>query len=126
MAAAVQITMVGGGLHVSLHDVAKQGVINVGEFPLASTALSRDWRLGVHRASDEIERWMTGQRGIAASRIAYLRGSAIHVVDSDGASEITVPTEENGVSPAWNPTGTMLTYATIGTASTRARRETPR
>lgn len=116
-AALVQITMVGAGLHVALHDVAKQRVINVGEFPLNASGLSRDWRLGVHRASDEIERWMTGQRGIAATRLAYLRGSAIRIVDSDGASEITVPTDENGVSPAWNPSGTMLTYATIGSAS---------
>jgi TolB protein len=115
--AVVQISVVGGGLHVALHDVAKRGIANVGEFSLAASGLSRDWRLGVHRVSDEIERWMTGQRGIAATRVAYMRGNAIRVVDSDGASEITVPTEENGASPAWNPAGTMLTYATFGTAS---------
>ena len=117
VAAVVQVTTVGTGLHVSLHDVAKQNVANVAEFPLTAPALSRGWRLGVHRASDEIERWMTGQRGIAASRIAYLRGSAIHIVDSDGASDFAVPSEENAVSPAWNPSGSMLTYATIGPAS---------
>ncbi|HXT15486.1 MAG TPA: hypothetical protein VN706_07630 [Gemmatimonadaceae bacterium] len=115
--AVVQITMVGGGLHVSLHDVSKGAVVNVGEFPLVSSGLSRDWRMGVHRASDEIERWMAGQPGIAATRIAYMRGSAIRIVDSDGASEITVPTEENGASPAWNPQANMLAYATYGASS---------
>jgi TolB protein len=115
--AVVQITTVGSGLHVAMHDVSKAAVINVGEFPLASTGLGRDWRLGVHRASDEVERWVTGQRGISASRIAYMRGQQIHLVDSDGADEITVPTEENGVSPAWSPNGASLAYSTFGASS---------
>jgi TolB protein len=116
-AAVVQITMVATGLHVALHDVAHTKVINAGEFALPSNALSRDWRLGVHRVSDEIERWITGQRGIAATRIAYMRGQAIRIVDSDGASEITVPTEPDGASPAWNATGSMIAYTTYGATS---------
>jgi TolB protein len=91
--------------------------MNAGDFDLPGPGLGRDWRLGVHRASDEIERWMTGQRGIAATRIAYMRGRNIRVVDSDGADEITVPTDSNGTSPAWNPAGTMLAYSTYGDAS---------
>src|SRR5262249_11003648 len=67
--------------------------------------------------SDEIERWMRGQPGIAATRIAYLRGSSIRVVDSDGAEEITVPTDSNGASPAWNPSGTAIAYSTYGDGS---------
>jgi TolB protein len=73
--------------------------------------------VGVHRASDEIERWMTGQRGISATRIAYMRGKSIRIIDSDGAEEITVPTDSNGISPAWNPSGTMLAYSTYGADS---------
>src|SRR5262249_31738699 len=84
-AAVVQMTMAGTGIHVALHDVGHAQVMNVGDFELGGSALGRDWRLGVHRASDEIERWMTGQRGIAATRIAYMRGRNIRVVDSDGA-----------------------------------------
>jgi TolB protein len=110
----VQVTPVATGLHVSLHDVAKAAVINVDEFALRGNGLGRDWRLGVHRASDEIERWVTGAKGIAATRIAYMRGASIRITDSDGADEITVPTEELGISPAWNPSGTMLTYSTHG------------
>lgn len=116
--AVVQITPVGAGLHVVLHDVARAQVVNVVDVPLAAAALGRDWRLGVHRTSDEIERWITGQRGIAATRIAYMRGPSIRIVDSDGADEITVPTEENGASPAWNPSGTMLVYSTFGVSKT--------
>lgn len=120
-AAVVQITPVTSGLHVSLHDVAKGQAVNVSEFAMPSSALSRDWRMAVHRASDEIQRWSTGQRGIAATRIAYVRGTgdaaAMRIVDSDGASEITVPTDQCGLSPAWNPSATMLAYSTCGANS---------
>jgi TolB protein len=122
-AAVVQMTTMPTGIHVALHDVAKGQVVNVGDFVLPSAGFTRDWRLAVHRVSDEIERWMTSQRGIAATRIAYIRGSgksaAIRIVDSDGSGEITVPTDENGISPAWHPSGTMLAYSTYGDVASR-------
>lgn len=117
VSAVVQITPVATGLHVVLHDVGKSQVSNVAEMTLPASGLSRDWRMAVHRVSDEVERWVTGQRGISATRIAYMRGGAIRIVDSDGASEVTVPTDECGVSPAWNATGTTLAYATCGASS---------
>jgi len=115
--AAVQITSVGSGLHVVLHDVGRSKIANVGDFALPAAGLGRDWRQGVHRVSDEIERWMTGQRGIAATRVAFMRGQAIRIIDSDGAGEITVPTEPDGGSPAWSPDGRTLAYATHGVSS---------
>ncbi len=115
--AVVQITSGGTGLHVVLHDVGHSKIQNAGDFSLPAAGLGRDWRLGVHRVSDEIERWMTGQRGIAATRVAFMRGQAIRIVDSDGAAEITVPTEPDGGSPAWSPNGSTLTYTTFGVSS---------
>jgi TolB protein len=115
--AVVQMTSVPTGLHVALHNVARGQVVNVGDFALPNSGLSREWRLAVHRVSDEIERWMTGQPGIAATRVAYMRGGSIRIIDSDGASEITVPTEPEGGSPAWHPSGSMITYTTHGTSS---------
>ena len=114
--AVAQVTTVPTGLHVALHDVARGAVINVDEIALPANALGREWRLAVHRASDQIERWVTGQPGIAATRIAYIRGNSIRIVDSDGFGEITVPTEENGYSPAWHPSGNLLVYSTFGVA----------
>jgi len=116
-AAIVQITPVATGLHVVLHDAARGQVVNVNEFAIPSGGLGRDWRLAVHGVSDEIERWITGQRGIAATRIAYVRGQSMRIVDSDGADEITVPTDQCGVSPAWNRTGTTVVYSTCGAGS---------
>lgn len=122
-AAVIEMTSTPTGIHVALHDVAKGQVVNVGDFALPAAGFSRDWRMAVHRASDEIARWMTGQRGIAATRIAYIRGTgkaaAIRIIDSDGAGEITVPTDENGISPAWHPSGTMLAYNTYGDVGSR-------
>jgi TolB protein len=115
--AVVQITTVPTGLHVVLHDVAKAGVTNVTEMALPATALNRDWRMAVHRTSDEVERWVTGKPGIAATRISYMRGPSIRIVDSDGAFEITVPTEEFGSSPGWSPDGNSLVYSTFGAGS---------
>lgn len=115
--AVVQITSGGNGLHVVLHDVGHSKIANTGDFTLSPAGLSREWRQGVHRVSDEIERWMTGQRGIAATRVAFMRGQAIRIIDSDGAAEITVPTEADGGSPAWSPNGSSLAYATHGVSS---------
>jgi len=120
--AVAQVTAVPTGLHVALHDVARAAVINVDEIALPSNALGREWRLAVHRASDQIERWVTGQPGIAATRIAYIRGNSIRIIDSDGFGEITVPTEENGYSPSWHPSGNMLVYSTFGIAGLGASR----
>ncbi|HEY4216941.1 MAG TPA: hypothetical protein VGM67_07380 [Gemmatimonadaceae bacterium] len=117
--AVVQITAVPTGLHVALHNVTQGQVVNVTEVALPSAALGRDWRMSVHRVSDEIERWVTGQSGIAATRVAYLRGQSIRVVDSDGANEITVPTDQNGFSPAWSPDGSMIAYSTFGNVPSR-------
>lgn len=117
--AVVQITSIPAGLHVALHDVGSARVVNVREFTLPAAALSRDWRLAVHSISDEIERWVTGQRGVAATRVAYLRGQSIRIIDSDGAAEITVPTDENGISPAWSPDGGTLVYSTFGSVGSR-------
>lgn len=112
--AVVQATNTGRGLHVALHDVSRAEVINVNEFPLPQDTLSRAWRMAVHRVSDEVERWITGVRGIAATRIAYVRNHAIHIMDSDGADDITIPMVGAGLSPAWSPDGQSIAYATFG------------
>lgn len=112
--AVVQATNTIRGLHVALHDVDSARVIDVNEFPLPEDTMSRGWRMAVHRVSDQVEQWITGVEGIAATRIAYVRGHAIHVMDSDGAEDITIPMVGEGLSPAWSPDGTTLAYATFG------------
>jgi TolB protein len=116
-AAIVQATVGDGSLHVALHDVAKGSVVNVQDFPLAGRANTRDWRMSVHGTADEVERWITGQKGIAQTRIAFAAGQHIRIVDSDGADDEATPVTGNAMSPSWNATATQLVYATFGTSS---------
>ena len=116
-AAVIQLTRVPAGLHVALHEIGRSAVAHVDEFPLAGPPLSREWRLNLHALSDELQRWITGERGIAATRIAYNRPGGIHLIDADGMGDVLVPTPPNVTGASWNPSGTMLTYATYAEGS---------
>ena len=82
-------------------------------------SLERDRRLGIHVVSDEIERWITGTRGISATRIAFVDGKQLKIVDSDGANERTIPTVGAALSPAWHPSGRYLVYSDADDRGTR-------
>lgn len=86
---------------------------------LARDSVARERRLGIHVISDEIERWITGTRGIAATRIAYIEGTKLKIVDSDGANERTLPTAGAALSPAWSPSGKSIVYADADDRGTR-------
>ena len=117
VAFAVQVTSTATGAHVALYDVAKEQISRVEDFSVPRNTLSREWRLAIHRVADEIELWITGQRGIAASRIAYVRNGTIRLIDSDGAGETSLAVEENSLSPAWSRSGNTIAYATYGNDS---------
>jgi TolB protein len=116
-AAVVQATVGDASLHVALHDVARGTVMNVQDFPLAGRANTKEWRMAVHGVSDEIERWITGLKGIAQSRIAFVTAQRIRIVDSDGADDEVTSVTGNAMSPSWNFAGNQVAYATFGTAS---------
>lgn len=97
-----------GWLRVLLHDVTAKKVLSQGDFPLPTTLNTDGWRLGVHAISDQIEEWVTGQKGVAATRIAFTRDDRIWVVDSDGANARAVT--PRGMSPGWHPSGRYLVY----------------
>jgi TolB protein len=115
--ALVQATPTASGLHVAVHDVALQKVAGVRDFVLSGAPNSREWRMSVHMASDELESWITGVRGIAATRVAYVqgvRGSKLFIVDSDGAFPTPVGDDAGVLSPAWHPKGTHIAYSLVG------------
>lgn len=112
-AAVVQATVTAAGaLHVAVHDVARQQVLAVRDFSLLGAPQSASWRLAVHAASDEVEQWLTGVRGIAATRLLFVRDSRVWVVDSDGENARAV-TDRGALSPAWHPSGNGLVYGTL-------------
>ena len=82
-------------------------------------SVTRERRMGIHGVSDELERWITGTRGMAASKIAFIEGTKLKIVDSDGANEHTIPTVGAALSPAWHPSGRYLVYVDADDGGTR-------
>jgi TolB protein len=111
----VEMTATQTRLSLRVHDVNKRRLITSADFTLPVTGLSRDWRMAVHNVSDSAVAIITeGPRGISATRIAYVRGQTLRIVDSDGANDVQVPADSNATSPAWDPSGNRLAYATYG------------
>ncbi|MFW6089284.1 MAG: hypothetical protein ACODAB_05990 [Gemmatimonadota bacterium] len=102
-------------LRVSLHDVVFGERKEVESFPLPA-ASDRGFRMAVHRVSDQVVEWATGDPGIAATRIVFRRKAAegasdIYAIDYDGENLTRLTSESTIVySPALSPDGTHLLY----------------
>ena len=118
-AAIVQSTITATGLHVAVHDVANQSVLQVEDFPLTGAPNSPSWRAGVHAASDRIERWITGTQGIASTKVLFVRSGRVYAIDSDGANETPVTEAGPVLSPAWHPSGRHIAYSIMGQRGTQ-------
>lgn len=73
------------------------------------------WREAVHRLSDDIVRQLTGEPGIASTKIAYVSNvtgiKEIYVMDYDGANRSRVTRSETmALYPDWFPGGERLIY----------------
>ena len=86
---------------------------------LARDSVARERRLAIHGVSDEVERWITGTRGIASTKIVFVEGKVMKVVDSDGANERVLPTVGAALSPAWHPSGKSIVYVDADDRGTR-------
>lgn len=103
-------------LLLELHDVVYGEVKERGRFRLPDP-VDPDFRMAVHRASDQVVEWATGEPGMAATRIAFNMRNAdgdkeIHVIDSDGENLRRLT--NNGalsLSPAWSRAGDKLAYS---------------
>lgn len=99
-------------LRITVHDVARARVLGVQYATLAGTTMDHAWRMSVHRASDEIERTITGVRGVAATQVLFVRDQRIWAVDADGAFQRAL-TERTSLSPAWHPAGDAFVYGAL-------------
>jgi TolB protein len=115
-AALVQVTLITPSLaRVAVHDVTAKKVAQSRDFPVAADVGSEGWRMDLHGISEEIERWITGVRGIARTRILYVKGGRVYVVDSDGYGERTITSSGTAMAPTWHPDGHHIAYSQLGT-----------
>lgn len=118
-AAILQLVLATDGtLTVTLHDVAAAQPQQTQRFPLQGPRFSPGWRLAVHAVADQVEEWVTGTRGVAATRVLFIRGGALWQVDSDGAEERQVAGFGGALGPAWHPLGRLIAYAVMGDEGT--------
>jgi TolB protein len=111
---AVEVVPSGNGVTARLHDLGEGRVQSQRAFSLPINSAA-DFRLEVHRLSDEIARWASGSPGAAASRLLFVSGGRVYRVDSDG-HDLTplTPAGQTALSPAWSPDGQRAAYTQLG------------
>jgi TolB protein len=124
---AGQVESAGDGfsLILQIHDVVYGRLREVGRFALSNPA-APDFRMAVHRASDEVVSWVFDEPGIAATRIAFsmitpgTNAKELYLVDADGENLERLTNHGNIVlSPAWSLDGTRLAFSSYKTGLPR-------
>lgn len=102
-------------LILELHDVVYGEVRERARFRLPNS-MDADFRMAVHRTSDEVVTWATGDPGMAASRIVFTMPTTpgnkeVFVIDSDGENLRQVTRYDDLVeSPTWSPDGQRIAF----------------
>ena len=89
-------------------------------FARATSVVAGDLRLAAHRIADEVYERLTGEKGVFATRIAYVtkagRRFSLHVAGADGeGGSVALTSDQPIISPAWAPNGRDLAYVSFET-----------
>jgi hypothetical protein len=105
---AVEVEQAGPDTRVRLHDITA-GVVRREERFVLPAPFDLGFRLAVHRASDEVVRWITGTPGAAASQLVFVVDRRLYRVDSDGAGVAQLSLAgEQVLSPVWSNDGRRI------------------
>jgi TolB protein len=102
-------------LRFRLYDTVKQTQLDA----LSYVSTAAELRLNAHRIADRIFEKLTGERGVFATRIAYVvqlskTSFELHIADADGANaQPALRSREPIMSPAWSADGTRLAYVSF-------------
>ncbi len=101
-------------IRFKLWDVVK-GAEVIGQ---AQAVLPDDARLAAHRIADVIYEKLTGERGVFATRMAYVTKAgprySLVIADADGeGAKVALTSPEPIISPAWAPNGRELAYVSF-------------
>jgi TolB protein len=111
---AVELIEGAGGVTARLHDLTEGRMQNQKAVALPSAG-GPEYRLEVHRLSDEIARWASGMPGTAASRVLFVSGGRVYRIDSDGEDLTPVtPVGQTALSPVWSTDGQRVAFTLLG------------
>ncbi len=82
------------------------------------TVSAADLRLSAHRLADWVYEKLTGEKGVFATRIAYITKTtgkySLWIADSDGENaQSALTSSEPIISPSWSPKGNQLAYVSF-------------
>jgi TolB protein len=102
-------------LRFRLYDTVKQVPLDA----LSFVSTAAELRLNAHRIADRIFEKLTGEKGVFATRIAYVVQLAknsfeLQIADADGANaQPALRSREPIMSPSWSADGTRIAYVSF-------------
>jgi len=109
-------------IRFKLWDVVKGAEI-IGQ---AQAVHADDARLAAHRIADAVYEKLTGDKGVFATRMAYVtkagRRFSLVIADADGeGAKVALASPEPIISPAWAPSGRELAYVSFESGKATVR-----
>lgn len=103
-------------LRFNLHDTTQQKSLGKFSYVIDQSAL----RLTAHKIADFVYEKMLGEKGVFATRLAYVEKSPgryrLIIADADGANpQVALASKEPIISPSWTPDGSQLAYVSFET-----------